>query len=73
MAVPKPKLKKMSKKNTSSYDEALQELQTIVQQLQENKIPVDELSAKIKRAAHLINYCQNKLRSTEEDIQNLFS
>lgn len=63
----------MSKNNTSSYDDALQELQTIVQQLQDNQIPVDELSAKIKRAARLIKYCQEKLRSTEEDIQALFS
>lgn len=63
----------MSKNNTSSYDEALQELQTIVQQLQDNQIPMDELSAKIKRAARLIEYCQEKLRSTEEDIQELFS
>lgn len=63
----------MSKKNTSSYDDALTELQTIVRQLQDNQIPMDELSAKIKRAAKLIEYCQKKLRSTEEDIQELFA
>ncbi|HKK74409.1 MAG TPA: exodeoxyribonuclease VII small subunit [Saprospiraceae bacterium] len=63
----------MSKNNNSSYDDALQELQTIVQQLQDNQIPVDELSAKIKRAARLIEYCQEKLRSTEENIQELFT
>ena len=62
----------MSKQPTSTYDDALQELQTIVQQLQDNQIPLDELSARIKRAAHLINYCQEKLRSTEADIQQLF-
>lgn len=61
----------MSKKS-SSYDEAIKELQTIVQQLQENKISMDDLSVKIKRAALLIEYCQRKLRTTEEDIQGLF-
>ncbi|GAB5551142.1 MAG: hypothetical protein Sapg2KO_07330 [Saprospiraceae bacterium] len=60
----------MSKQST--YDEAVKELQVIVEQLQNNEISMDELSAKVKRAAALIKYCQNKLRSTEEDIQNLF-
>lgn len=59
-------------KQSSTYDEAIQELQTIVAQLQNNEIPMDELSAKVKRAAALIKYCQDKLRTTEEDIQNLF-
>lgn len=60
----------MSKQST--YDEAIKELQTIVEQLQNNEISMDDLAAKVKRAAALIKYCQNKLRSTEEDIQNLF-
>lgn len=72
MAPFKQKSKIMSKQS-SSYDEAIKELQTIVQQLQENKISMDDLSVKIKRAALLIEYCQRKLRTTEEDIQGLFS
>ncbi len=56
----------------SSYEEALKELQVIVQQLQQNEIGVDDLAAKVKRAAALIKFCREKLRSTEDEIQNLF-
>ena len=56
----------------SSYEEALKELQVIVQQLQQNEIGVDDLAAKVQRAAALIKYCREKLRTTENEIQNLF-
>ena len=51
-----------------SYEEALQELQQIVTQLQEDAISVDELSEKVQRAAELIAYCREKLRTTEENL-----
>ncbi|MCB0550506.1 MAG: exodeoxyribonuclease VII small subunit [Phaeodactylibacter sp.] len=55
-----------------SYEEALQELQQIVAQLQEDAVSVDELSEKVKRAAELIAYCREKLRTTEESLEGLF-
>ena len=55
-----------------SYEEAMEELQKIADQLQEETIGVDELSERVKRAAELINICKAKLRSTEADIQGLF-
>ena len=55
-----------------SYEEALQELQQIVTQLQEDAISVDELSEKVQRAAELIAYCREKLRTTEENLEGLF-
>ena len=55
-----------------SYEEALQELQQIVAQLQEDAVSVDELSEKVKRAAELIAYCREKLRTTEENLEGLF-
>ena len=58
--------------HSSTYDDAIKELQIIVEQLQSNEIPIDELSAKVKRAAALIKYCQEKLRSTEEELGDLF-
>jgi len=60
-------------KNKSTYDEALQELQRIVEQLQSNSIPMDELAQKVKRAASLIKYCKTQLRTTEEEIKDLFT
>ena len=61
----------MSKK-VLSYKSAMEELQTIVAQLEANAIGIDELSEKVKRAAELVQFCQEKLRTTEQEMDNLF-
>ena len=58
----------MAKKKELNYDSAMQELQGIVNQLQEETIGVDELSEKVKRAGELVKFCQEKLRQTEEEV-----
>lgn len=60
------------KSESSSYENAMQELQEIVDQLQEETIGIDELSAKVKRAAELIQFCKQKLRATESDVNDIF-
>lgn len=55
-----------------TYEKALQELQQIIAQLQEDQVSIDELSQQSKRAAELIEYCRAKLRETEADIGGLF-
>ncbi len=54
-----------------TYDEALSELKNILQQLQEGKVPMEEMSLKVKRAAELVQFCKEKLRSTEEEVEKL--
>lgn len=54
-----------------NYSEAFEELQTIVSEIEEGEITVDELSAKVKRAAQLIKICKAKLISTEEDVNKI--
>lgn len=64
----------MAKKKSeiSSYEKAMHELQEIVDQLQEDAIGIDELSEKVKRAAELIQFCKEKLRTTESDVKDIF-
>lgn len=52
----------------NNYTEAFEELQSIVTEIEQGEISVDELSQKVKRAALLIKYCKNKLTATEEDV-----
>ena len=59
----------MNKEN--NYSEALEELQTIVAEIEDGQISVDELSEKVKRAAVLIKICKSKLTSTEEDVAKI--
>ncbi len=62
----------MSKKRLT-YDNALNELQNIVAEIEGEEISIDELSKKVKRAAELLKFCQNKLRQTEEDVNEILS
>ncbi len=54
-----------------NYTEAFAELQGIVSEIEQGEISVDELSAKVKRAARLIQICKTKLTSTEEDVNKI--
>lgn len=50
------------------YNEALEELKTLVSQIERGDISVDALSEKVKRAKELLKICQAKLSQTEEDV-----
>lgn len=61
------------KKTTKiSYQDAIQELEEIVNAIEEDSLDIDELSDEVKRALTLIDHCRSKLRSTEESIQQAF-
>ena len=55
-----------------TYETALAELKALVNELQEEAVSVDDLSAKMKRAAELIAFCQTKLRTVEGDLEGFF-
>ncbi|MCL4641815.1 MULTISPECIES: exodeoxyribonuclease VII small subunit [Olivibacter] len=54
-----------------SYTSAFEELQTIVEEIEDGEITVDELSNKVKRAALLIKICKSKLTETEADVNKI--
>ncbi len=56
---------------TMTYETAFEELETIMRDLQEGKVSVDDLTAKVKRAAELITFCNNMLRSTEAEVNKI--
>lgn len=53
------------------YAAAFAELKDILSALQQDEIGVDALAEKVKRAAHLISYCGERLRSTENEVQKV--
>lgn len=55
-----------------TYEQALAELQTIVNALENGEIGIDALAERLERAATLIRFCQEKLRHTDEQINRLF-
>lgn len=54
------------------YQTALNELQEILEALQNQQIPIDTLSEKAARAKILLQFCSQKLRQTEEQLNGLF-
>ena len=54
-----------------SFNQAMEELEKILSQIESGELDVDDLSAKVKRASELITVCQKKLRATEDDITKI--
>jgi len=54
-----------------SYEAAYAELKKIATEIENESVSVDVLAIKVKRASELITYCQNKLRSTEQEVNNI--
>jgi exodeoxyribonuclease VII small subunit len=53
------------------YTEAMEELETILAQLEEESVDVDELTAKVKRASELIQFCRDRLSNTRLEIEQV--
>jgi exodeoxyribonuclease VII small subunit len=54
-----------------TYESAYTELQVIASEIENEEVSVDLLSEKVKRAAILIAFCQQKLRATEAEVNNI--
>lgn len=62
-----------NKEKTTSYTEAITELEYLVSQMESSEISIDELSEKVKRASILIKLCREKLVSTEIEIGSILN
>lgn len=54
-----------------TYEQAFDELKSIANEIENETVSVDVLADKVKRASELINFCQNKLRSTEVEVNKI--
>lgn len=54
-----------------TYEAAYNELQLIAAEIENEAVSVDLLAEKVKRAAILIEFCQQKLRATETEVNNI--
>lgn len=53
------------------YEEAIQQLETIVSQIEKNELDIDQLADRLKEAKKLIILCKDKLYKTDEKIKAL--
>ena len=56
-----------------NYKDALEELSSIAVSIEDESISVDELATKVKRAAELIEFCQEKLKNTDGEVKKILA
>ncbi|MCK5906177.1 MAG: exodeoxyribonuclease VII small subunit [Flavobacteriales bacterium] len=57
--------------NKLKYEDAISELEEIVDKIENADISVDDLSIKVKRASELIKVCKDILHKTDKEVQKI--
>lgn len=60
----------MSKK-VLKYSQAVEELTVILEDLESEKIDIDEVTVKVVRALELIKFCREKIENTELEVNKI--
>jgi exodeoxyribonuclease VII small subunit len=58
-------------KEPTSYEQALAELDRLVQQMEAGQLPLDQLLDGYRRGAELLAYCRGRLQAVEEQAKLL--
>ena len=53
------------------YEEAIRQIEEIVDRLENNDIDIDTLGPELKKAQKLIKMCTDKLTKTEEEVKKI--
>jgi exodeoxyribonuclease VII small subunit len=57
--------------STLSYEQALAELEQLVQRMDEGRLPLDDMLNAYRRGADLLAHCRSKLAAVEEQVKVL--
>ncbi len=60
-------------KKAVTYNEAIAEIEDILEQMENEEMDVDELSAKVKKVSELLKICRKKLTQTEEEVEKILN
>lgn len=58
---------------TMKYEEAVCELEAIVDKLENDELDIDSMAERLKEAQKLIKLCKDKLTKTDEEIKKLLN
>ena len=53
------------------YEEAIKQLDEIVQKMENDEYDIDPLGEQMKKARELIKMCKDKLTKTDEEVQRM--
>ena len=54
-----------------NYEEAVSQLEEIVQKMESGELDIDMMSTELKKAQQLIKLCKDKLTKTDEEIKKI--
>ena len=54
-----------------TFNEALEELENILKEIESGEMDIDDLTTRVKRAANLLDICKKKLKLTEEELDKI--
>lgn len=63
----------MSEEKTLSFEEAMKQLEQIVDRLEEGDVPLEEAIAIYKEGMELSKLCHDKLKSVEEQLTQIIT
>ena len=53
------------------YEQALTQLEEIVEQMENDELNIDELGEQLKKAQKLVKLCKDKLTKTDKEIKTI--
>ena len=63
----------MSSKEDFKFEQSIQRIETIIEEVESGELSMDELNRTVAEAATLLKNCRKFLRSTEEDLNKTLS
>ena len=66
-----PRNAQSARKEPVNYEQALAELDRLVQQMEGGQLPLDQLLDGYRRGAELLTYCRARLQAVEEQVKLL--
>ena len=61
----------MSDQREVAYSEAIEELETILEEIEDDEVDLDELTAKVERASELYRVCKEKIDDAEMQVKEI--
>ena len=54
-----------------TYELAVERLETLVREMEQGHVPIDQLAAKLKEAQQLLAFCKEQLTKADAEVQKL--
>jgi exodeoxyribonuclease VII small subunit len=71
MAKPSSKKSDLTEPLPETYEQALQELDALVAQMESGAMPLEQLLAAYQRGAALLGFCRGRLEAVEDQVKVL--